>query len=211
MSTIINLYGGPGTGKSTTMALVYAGMKLRGQEVEMAPEWVKGPVWAGQTDILDDQLYITAKQNHILDRLYGNVETIVTDAPLLGGLVYCDAPLLREVIRTAARCYRNEHIFLERVKPYRQGGRVQDEGKARELDLQVQAMLKAEVGSYLIIPADENAASKIMLLVFLMSPTSVNRTQYPNSVQLATWVIRMWLERFCSDFVGLVKEFINFG
>ncbi len=164
MSTIINLYGGPGTGKSTTMALVYAGMKLRGQEVEMAPEWVKVPVWAGQTDILDDQLYITAKQNHILDRLYGKVEVIVTDAPLLGGLVYCDAPLLQEVIRTAARCYRNEHIFLERVKPYRQGGRVQDERRARELDHKVWEMLHDEVDSFTTIPADEHAASAIMQL-----------------------------------------------
>ncbi len=164
MSTIINLYGGPGTGKSTTMALVYAGMKLRGQEVEMAPEWVKIPVWAGNLDVLEDQLYITAKQNHILNRLYGRVEIIVTDAPLLQGLVYCQNPTFQEVIRESARCYRNEHVFLSRVKPYRQRGRVQDEKKSRQIDRQVMEMLDNEVDSYVTIPADENAAAAIMQL-----------------------------------------------
>jgi len=164
VSTIINLYGGPGTGKSTTMALVFAGMKLRGQEVEMAPEWVKGPVWAGQTDILEDQLYITAKQNHILTRLYGKVETIITDAPLLQGLVYCQNPLLQEVIRESARCYRNEHVFLRRVKPFRQRGRVQDEAKSRRLDFEIEFMLTEEVDSFVSITADANAAAAIMQL-----------------------------------------------
>ncbi len=164
MSTIINLYGGPGTGKSTTMALVYAGMKLRGQEVEMAPEWVKIPVWAGNLDVLEDQLYITAKQNHILNRLYGRVEVIVTDAPLLQGLVYCQNPTVQEVIRESVRCYRNEHVFLNRVKPFRQRGRVQDEGKSLRLDFEIESMLTEEVESFVTIPADENAAAAIMQL-----------------------------------------------
>lgn len=145
ITTIINLFGGPGTGKSTTMAALFAELKRRRISVEMAPEWVKLPVWAGELHVLEDQLYIFAKQNHIIRRLVGKVEVIVTDCPLLMSLVYNNDPKLAALVRSVAHGYRNMHIFLNRVKPYSPRGRVQDESKARQLDVEIKAMLREEV------------------------------------------------------------------
>ena len=38
---VVNLFGGPGTGKSTTMAHVFAELKWRGYDCEMSNEYAK--------------------------------------------------------------------------------------------------------------------------------------------------------------------------
>ena len=38
---VINLFGGPGCGKSTTMARLFADLKARGYNVEMVSEFAK--------------------------------------------------------------------------------------------------------------------------------------------------------------------------
>jgi len=162
MSLVINLYGGPGSGKSTTMAALFSRMKLRGLSVEMAPEWVKAPVWAGETHVLEDQLYVLAKQNRLLGRLDGNVDYIITDSPLLMSLVYTEDPGINQIVHYITGGYNNLHVFLERVKTYNPAGRVQDERKARLLDFSIREMLSREVGPGLIcLPADEHAASTL--------------------------------------------------
>ena len=42
---VINLFGGPGCGKSTTAADLFARMKLRGLSVELVTEYAKDVVW----------------------------------------------------------------------------------------------------------------------------------------------------------------------
>lgn len=42
---VVNLFGGPGTGKSTLSANIFARLKMDGVDVEMAPEYVKEVVW----------------------------------------------------------------------------------------------------------------------------------------------------------------------
>ncbi len=163
MSMIVNLYGGPGTGKSTTMATIFSLMKMRGASVEMAPEWVKIPIWAGETHILEDQLYIFAKQNHILRRLDGKVDFVITDSPLLMSMVYCDEPHLNALVRHTVRNYRNIHVFLDRVKPYYPAGRVQDEQKARALDREIREMMRREIGTTIhVLDADYRAHLEIV-------------------------------------------------
>ena len=161
MSTIVNLYGGPGTGKSTTMAAIFAELKKRGASVEMAPEWVKVPVWAGEIHVLEDQLYIFAKQNRILRRLVGNVDFVITDSPLLMSLVYSADPLLHALVRDVSYGYDNMHVFLSRVKPYDPAGRIQDETKARDLDREIRNMLRQESVIFCAVEANDRAGSFI--------------------------------------------------
>lgn len=162
MSQVINFYGGPGTGKSTTMARTFVAMKDAGLSVEMVHEWVKLPVWAGETHVLDDQLYILAKQNHALRRLNGQVKFILTDAPLLMSLVYSQRRAVHEIAKACATEYENTHVFLRRVKPYQTGGRTQNERQARELDDKISYMLTHNVGDFHLLDADEGAAAEVM-------------------------------------------------
>ena len=58
---VVNLFGGPGSGKSTFMANLFYHLKCRGVEVEMAPEFAKDLVWEERVQYFDEQIYIFAK------------------------------------------------------------------------------------------------------------------------------------------------------
>jgi hypothetical protein len=71
---VINLFAGPGAGKSTTMAAIFSSMKRKRLNVEMCPEWVKGASWEDRKQTFTDQGYILGKQNYLLHRLRGQVD-----------------------------------------------------------------------------------------------------------------------------------------
>src|SRR5271156_5139176 len=83
MKKIVCLWGGPGTGKSTTCAGLFHKLKKLGLNVEMNREYVKDWVWEGREIISGDQVYITAKQAR-KEVLYmrKEMDIIITDSPL---------------------------------------------------------------------------------------------------------------------------------
>ena len=64
---VVNLFAGPGSGKSTTCAGVFSKLKLAGVNCEMALEYAKDKVWENSLDVLDDQIYVFGKQLHRLN------------------------------------------------------------------------------------------------------------------------------------------------
>lgn len=135
---VINIMGGPGTGKSTTAAGVFREMKIKGYEVELVTEYAKDMTWENRHNILEDQLYILAKQNRRIQRLQGKVEWVVTDSPLLLGLIYCREnyykhfePLVMDVWNS----YDNTLILLGRDFEYQPIGRNQTAEEALKVDV----------------------------------------------------------------------------
>ena len=88
MTKIINLYGGPGTGKSTHAAGLFYRMKQKSINCEYVQEYAKDKTWEDNAFTLKCQPYITAKQIFRQHRLLGKVDYIITDSPILNGLVY---------------------------------------------------------------------------------------------------------------------------
>lgn len=163
MTKVINLFGGPGTGKSSTMAGLFHAMKAKGMSVEIAPEWVKPAVWAGEHHVFDDQLYIFAKQHRTVRRLIGNVDFVVTDAPLLLSLVYGErSKVFDDLVRSVNDQYDNFYVFLERMKAYVPEGRIQNAYEARLLDRTMSNMLEREELPYSRVRADDDAVGRIM-------------------------------------------------
>ena len=85
---VINLIGGPGCGKSTTMAGVFYKLKKNGVNCEMATEFTKDKVWDEDYRMLDDQIYIIAKQMHRISRLIDKVDIVIMDTSLLSSVIY---------------------------------------------------------------------------------------------------------------------------
>src|SRR5574344_627446 len=90
MSLVINLFGGPCSGKSTLAASIFAEMKAQGKSVELAFEFAKDLVYDKQIDLLQSkQCYVFAHQQLRIDRLINSgVDYIITDSPLLLSVIY---------------------------------------------------------------------------------------------------------------------------
>lgn len=168
---VINLYGGPGTGKSTTAGAMFAEMKYRGINCEYVQEYAKDKAWEfgtnhlGVPKVFQAQEYIFGKQHFRLRRCAQDVDIIVTDCPLFLGLIYIPEdfpiPSLRTAIREAYDMYDNLDIFLVRTKPYNTKGRFQTEEEAKDLDVDVKRMLEAQSVPYLTVETGRNAITEI--------------------------------------------------
>jgi len=158
---VINLFGGPGTGKSTTAADLFSHMKWKNINVELVNEYAKEVTWDERHKILEDQLYIMAKQNHKLWRLQGKVDWVITDSPIVMALVYAGENYLPNHFRYLGHeiynHYDNINIFLKREKPYHSVGRNQTENEARDLDAKIKNLLINSGYSFIEVPANQDA------------------------------------------------------
>lgn len=167
---VVNLYAGPGTGKSTSSAQIFSELKWKGINAEMTPEFAKEKVWEESFKVLDDQIYIFAKQLHKMRRLIGKVDVIVTDSPLILSLMYdvTKNQNLKKLVLDVYKEFRNFNILLKREKPFEQAGRIQNENKAKLLDNQISEILLEEKIEFIQVPATKESASKIANIVTLM-------------------------------------------
>jgi hypothetical protein len=161
---VINLWAGPGAGKSTTAAGLFYLLKLEGKKVELVTEFAKDLVYAGRS--LDDQLYILAKQNQRLTRLSGVVDYAITDSPLPLSVLYAKRPFDEEWFRKAAfgiyHTYDNVDFVVERLKPYQTYGRVQSSvEQAKEIDEAVESLLFFNNIPFTKIPGDATGPGAI--------------------------------------------------
>jgi hypothetical protein len=141
--TVINFFGGPGSGKSTCAAEVFAKMKKQGMKVELIHEIAKDFVWEKMGHIFREQDYITAHQHRLQRRLVGHdIDYVVIDSSLLLGLFYLPEdfpPSFRQFVLDVFNSYDNINIYLRRndeIK-YIQEGRNQTEDEALEIDSKV--------------------------------------------------------------------------
>lgn len=163
---ILNFFAGPGAGKSTTTAQLFADMKKLNYNVELVTEYAKDLVWEDRMNVLlEDQLYILAKQARKLHRIADKVDFVITDAPLVQGLMYKPheyftgfEPLVVEIFKT----YNNQNYFLKRITKYDPVGRYQNEQEAIDIDNRLMNILNTHNIPFTVIE-DLNQATEIVL------------------------------------------------
>jgi len=167
MALVINLFGGPGTGKSTTMAGVFSELKWRKVNCEMAPEFAKEKVWEKSTNILGNQVYVFGKQYNTIYRLLGQVDAIVTDSPLLLSTIYGtrESETFHQLVLQKFHEQESLNIFLVREKDYNPKGRMQTEDEAKEIDNEVKKLLDRYGVHYHTLPARRETMNDIADMV----------------------------------------------
>ena len=132
----INLFGGPGTGKSTLCATIFAYLKTKGIDCEMALEYAKDVVWDENYKKLLNQVYIFGKQHNRLYRLTGKVDVVITDSPLLNSIIYDESrdECLKNIVISEFKKMNTLNYFVERHFEYQQNGRVQNYTQALDVD-----------------------------------------------------------------------------
>jgi hypothetical protein len=168
-TTIINMYGGPGCGKSTSAAYIYYLLKSQGENAELVREYVKDWAYESRKFSAYDEIYFLGKQVRHESMLFGKVDWIVTDAPVYMtayyASLYCSPQLAHGIAQAAQAFYKQAeddghqhmHVMLKRIKPYQADGRYQSEEQALNIDRGVADML-AKFHVPVINSAPEEAA-----------------------------------------------------
>jgi predicted ATPase len=165
----INLYGGPGTGKSTTAAGLFYKMKTAGYKVELVSEFAKELTFSEDMTRLKDQILILGEQHHRLFRLQGKVDYVIHDSPINLGTVYLNdehipAKEFKAFINALFQRYDNINFFLERnteAHGYQEYGRNQTITEAEKIDDNIRKMLTENDIKYQIIQMGANAVDRI--------------------------------------------------
>jgi hypothetical protein len=162
---VINLFAGPGAGKSTTAAGVFCLLKLHGINAELITEFAKDLTWEKRERTLDNQLYVFAKQYHRMWRVKDQVEVMITDSPLLLSLAYGLSGKHEELVLDTFNQFSNMNFFIRRLKKYNPSGRNQTEGEAKTLDGVIAELLKYHRIFYTEVEGSLNAINFIMTAV----------------------------------------------
>ncbi len=163
---VVNLIGGPGSGKSTCASGIFYKLKQSGINCELALEFAKDKVWEDSIKVLDDQLYIFGKQYHKLFRLKDKVDVIITDSPLLVSILYNKTPskYFDDLVVEQYNTFNNMLFFINRPDSYQTEGRLQTVNDAKTIDNETKCMLKDNNIPYTEISC-ENAVERITKIV----------------------------------------------
>ena len=90
MSTVINLFGGPGAGKSTCASFLFSYFKMNYPDinVELASEYIKDKIYEDNTKVLKCPEYLLGKQSYRISRLTDEVDLVICDSPILQFAAY---------------------------------------------------------------------------------------------------------------------------
>jgi len=158
------MFGGPGSGKSTMAASVFAELKWLGIDCEYVSEYAKDKVWEESYHVLNCQPLVLGKQLSRIFRLNGKVEVVVTDSPILLSPIYDkyrSKAFLAHVVEQFSM-YNNYNIFLKRVKKYNPNGRMQTLSEAEKLDLRIREMLICTDTPFVLYNGERKSVSKIV-------------------------------------------------
>lgn len=163
--TVINFYGGPGSGKSTAAAGLFYNMKIAGYNVELTDEFAKECVWEGNIPMLQDQLWVLGHQHRKILRLSDKVDYIITDSPVLLSPIYrgrYGESLYSDIIdKMALECYNlydtNINFMLGRQGDFEQKGRAQDLEESLEIDAAIVNQFETLDIQYIKLQSEDNA------------------------------------------------------
>ena len=171
-TTIINIAGGPGTGKTTVAAQLFSKLKEMGYEVENVSEFAKELVWEGRKEAFNDRLYMHSEQNHRLMQMNSKLDYIITDSPLFLTSVYNNYYLKDKFPKSynnmidivsleTFNLYNNKVYLLNRDTKYKVIGRRESVKDAVEIDKDIKTYLIKNKIKYKEITLD-NAIKEIL-------------------------------------------------
>lgn len=142
-TTVINLWGGPGVGKSSLSAELYYLLKQSRISSELVREYVKDWAWEGRQIGPYDQPQIVGKQISAEASKYGKVAVIITDSPMMLSAFYQDYYRGNEYISTMIKGHMSVarsngvkylDFLIPRTVAYDAEGRYETEAQALALD-----------------------------------------------------------------------------
>lgn len=171
LTKMINLFGGPGSGKSTMAAGVFHHLKMCGWDCELVTEYAKFITWEKNWTALQNQLYITAKQIHREFVVLGQVDAIITDSPILLGLMYYQESnanirdAYEKLVVETFKTRNNINIFVNRKKSYNTNGRNQSLEESKDIDNKIKSLLTEHGIEFSEVPGTKTGTEDLAKLI----------------------------------------------
>ena len=144
---VVNLFAGPGGGKTTCAWDIASKLKQRGIEAEYVSEYAKELVWDGKTEMLDgsleNQKKLYEEQNRRVQRLLGKVDVVVTDSPAILSAIYAketDEEFIKQMLSDFNN-QKNFNLFINRGKTFQQQGRIHTLEESKKIDKEIKKFL----------------------------------------------------------------------
>lgn len=143
----INLFGGPGVGKTTLASSVFALLRRQGVPCEMVPEWIKQWAYEGRVQQGFDPFYAFARQLHSEEESLRHVGVTISDSPVYLQCMYADknAPSIADdmwsIAHTYEQTYPSRNYYVTRDGDYEQSGRWESHADAVDMDLHIRSKL----------------------------------------------------------------------
>jgi hypothetical protein len=151
---VINLFGGPGIGKSVLAAGIYHELGKRDYRVEMARETVKDWCYEDRKMLFDCSLSVFAREYEKLWRIArsGQVDIVVTDHPLLLSVIYNEGEpaIFSSYVKSKIEEFANYNYRLIRDPHdnYNPDGRIHDFKEAVFIDEKIKFILLGKDTKY---------------------------------------------------------------
>jgi len=181
MSKIINLFGGPGIGKSSIASGLVYELKKNHITCDNPYEFPKLLAWDENYSAISDQLYVIANQHRGIVKSYGKVDYIILDSPILLSLIYKDyynkqrgsdypSKLYKDnfdkMILDIHNGYDNINILLKRSDGnHNNKERYQNLDESKEIDLMIEDSLNFHNIKYETIDVSNNSLVDIYKII----------------------------------------------
>lgn len=163
---VVNLWGPPGSGKSTTASGLFFLMKINKFKVELVTEYAKELVWDRNEGLLKNQMAVFAEQYHRQERMEShNLDFIITDSPLPLSMIYRPEAYLETFDQTVMETFNshnNLNYFLRRTQSFEKFGRLHNEPESNRLGGLIEGLMKEHDIEYTSMEADPRTPERIL-------------------------------------------------
>lgn len=170
MTLIVNLYGAPSAGKSTTASGLFYLLKLNGINAEYVTEVAKDFTWEKRQAVtLRCQPYVFGKQFRDVFRVMDQTAVAIVDSPLLLSAFYAwkfpdpkvATQALIDYIIEQSKLTGGINYLIKRTKSYNPMGRNQTEEESDIIARELEYFLQLHKVSYKQLNGDASAVDLI--------------------------------------------------
>lgn len=142
-------------------------LKTVDYNVEYVQEFAKTLTWEKNHIALSHQFYVSAVQDYTQNMLVGQVDAVITDSPILLGLLYYkeDNEKIKNhftrLILERFYAQNNINFFVKRVKKYNKSGRNQTESEAKVIDNKIKELMADNHIPFIEVEGNNDGLEKV--------------------------------------------------
>jgi len=164
---VINLIGGPCSGKSTVAAELFARLKKMGIHCELVSEYIKDRIYEENQTMPKNQIAIFGMEHYNISNKLGKVDVIVHDGSFINNIIYKaeENKHFDDLIISEYKRFWNLDFFIKRGNiEFETYGRIHNLKQSKELDKIIKETYDNYKLSYIEVES-RDAVDKIIPIV----------------------------------------------